>query len=672
MKLMTYLITLFIFFNFPLAQTEKDVVIRNSVDNLPPVAVLPGDREASIGDIVEISAGKSYDPEGLTLSYYWSFDLLPDNSNAQITALSSEASFIPDKIGLYLIKLIVRDEANNSRPAYIKVSVRDTNIPPTVEGIWYVFNGDALPMQIDLGVYEVSESDGEVAAYEYDFGDGNITYATAEENMYESLTHFYESSGDYTIKISVVDDKGGRTTVSRDIAIRNNRRPKPAFSASASSIEGTNNYEIRLDASGSSDPDGTITRYYWSIELENGNSTSYDNTLSTQVHTVLEGAEGKYKIGLEVTDDDGAFLYTSAPVYVGVDGPEEGSAPSLITDIEPQVGVVPLTVTFDASGTFDIDGDDVTIYWNFRDPSSAEFGAKGPIVQHTYNHVGTYDMRVTAMDSHGNLKMYYYWIHVRPTGNVDIEGGDIQIFAASISENPLSIEFDSERPHGLDNIPSSNHFWDFGDGTHKQGAYQEHIYEREGDYRVKLTTIDINGVRKTRTKDITVRGDGGFPTAQFDYSYDGSNTIIFDHSRSEDSTGAPLKFSYFFGDSTPHALDVSGNETRHSYTAPALVEAVLFVEEEGRTSRWTHAIPIFTGAQSDIPDARFSVSSRIGVAPFTVNFDGSFSTDNEALSSYHWFFGNYDKNRPDQYANTVQATHTYMIPWRLLYSSCSG
>ena len=52
----------------------------------------------------------------------------------------------------------------------------------------------------------------------------------------------------------------------------------------------------------------------------------------------------------------------------------------------------------------------------------------------------------------------------------------------------------------------------------------------------------------------------------------------------------------------------------------------------------------------------------MGTAPLTVNFDGSLSSDNKKIVSYHWFFGNYDAGDPDQYAVGSRAAHVYHDP----------
>lgn len=63
--------------------------------------------------------------------------------------------------------------------------------------------------------------------------------------------------------------------------------------------------EVTLDASGSSDPDGTIVKYEWKL-LHRGNP-SYDRTAIGVSPTISNLAPGFYDVSLAVTDNDGAI-----------------------------------------------------------------------------------------------------------------------------------------------------------------------------------------------------------------------------------------------------------------------------------------------------------------------------------------------------------------------------
>ena len=83
-------------------------------DNNAPNAVLQAETEAMRGVVVELDGSGSNDPDGDNLTYEWSFTTRPAGSGATITGADDEiASFVPDVIGSYVIRLTVSDGDDN-------------------------------------------------------------------------------------------------------------------------------------------------------------------------------------------------------------------------------------------------------------------------------------------------------------------------------------------------------------------------------------------------------------------------------------------------------------------------------------------------------------------------------------------------------------------------------
>jgi|GEM_PF-2089251 len=57
-----------------------------------------------------------------------------------------------------------------------------------------------------------SDADGSIAGYEWEFGDGSTASG-------ESVTHSFDSAGDYTVSLTVTDDDGATNTNSRTVSV---------------------------------------------------------------------------------------------------------------------------------------------------------------------------------------------------------------------------------------------------------------------------------------------------------------------------------------------------------------------------------------------------------------------------------------------------------------------
>lgn len=104
------------------------------------------------------------------------------------------------------------------------------------------------------------------------------------------------------------DDHGGvdeilRYDPSMDQAAKENDTPQASFNLTADDLK------VSVDASGSRDPDGTVTSYRWTW----GDQT---DTSSGERSSHTYGADGTYRITLTVVDDDGASARTTQQVSI--------------------------------------------------------------------------------------------------------------------------------------------------------------------------------------------------------------------------------------------------------------------------------------------------------------------------------------------------------------------
>lgn len=159
----------------------------------------------------------------------------------------------------------------------------------------------------------------------------------------------------------------------------------PAAAIAASPGSGEAPVAVAFDASGSSDPDGSITSYAWDF----GDGTDGNGVTISHAYQ----AAGTYTAVLTVTDNDG--LTATADWSIAVSAPNQ--APTAVAIASPASGTAPLATQLSAAGSADLDGSITSYAWDFGDGT----GGSGATISHTYQAAGAYDARVTVTDDRG-------------------------------------------------------------------------------------------------------------------------------------------------------------------------------------------------------------------------------------------------------------------------------
>jgi PKD repeat protein len=244
--------------------------------NQPPVAAFTS---ACTNLDCTFNGSGSSDPDGTISSYAWTFG---DGSTG--TGVSPSHTYAA--AGTYTVQLTVTDNAGATGTVShdVTVTAPPVNQPPTA-----AFTSSCTDLNCSFDGSGSSDPDGTISSYAWDFGD-------AATGSGVSPAHTYAAAGTYTVGLTVTDNNGATGTVSHDVTVTSappaNQPPVAAFTSSCTNLSCT------FDASGSSDPDGTITSYGW-----NFGDSSTDSGVSPS-HTYA--AAGTYPVSLTVTDDDSA------------------------------------------------------------------------------------------------------------------------------------------------------------------------------------------------------------------------------------------------------------------------------------------------------------------------------------------------------------------------------
>ena len=116
-----------------------------SFDNLKPVAEAGNSFTLVLGNPADLDGSGSSDPNGDPLTYKWSFVYKPENSTAELVAPTTvNASFLPDRAGIYVVSLIVNDGQVDSDPSTLSITVVSSADPIVNDLITAVNNLTAL------------------------------------------------------------------------------------------------------------------------------------------------------------------------------------------------------------------------------------------------------------------------------------------------------------------------------------------------------------------------------------------------------------------------------------------------------------------------------------------------------------------------------------------------
>ena len=185
-----------------------------------------------------------------------------------------------------------------------------------------------------------TDSDGTIAGYAWDFGDGS-TGTGAQPS------HAYAAPGTYQVKLTVTDDRSGTNAVTQPVTIVPNQAPVAAFTVTADHLT------VAVDGTTSTDPDGTIASYAWDF---GDGSTATGPTASHPY-----GAAGTFNVKLTVTDNAGATTTLTQPVTVTA--PPPNKAPMASFTATP----TDLAVAVDGTASADPDGTIASYAWDFGD-----------------------------------------------------------------------------------------------------------------------------------------------------------------------------------------------------------------------------------------------------------------------------------------------------------------
>ena len=543
------------------------------------------------------------DTDGAIASYLWDFG---DGSTS--TAANPSKTYAAS--GTYTVRLTVTD--NNGATGTTTVVVK-ANVPPVAKiGPTTLDPKVNLPFTFD-GTGS-TDSDGTIASYSWTFPGATPATSTVAK---PAVT--WTTGGSRTVTLTVTDSDGATNTTTRTVDLVANVKPIPVFTTTPSPASGASNpFTVGVDATTSTDPDGTIVAYAWDF----GDGSTATGATASHNYT----AYGRFVITLTVTDNSGDSV--SATANVRNNQPPIASVATAPNN--PVFNDPPWVVFFDASASKDLDGTIVSYTWNFADGTSAT----GLSTTHTFTARGIFNVTLTIVDNEGASTVLTVPVKVNkpPTA--------VPAFSPASAPRLSPITFDalgSTDPDGT----IIDWQWDFGDGSTGAGLQVQHFFiGLDSDpstpaldpYLVRLTVTDNDG--GTATTVIPVQTSNQAPVAAILTSPnppvgDPGLSVNFDGGQSYDPDGTLTSYSWDFGDGTT-ATGIT--PPAHVYNAYGTYQAVLTVTDNlGAQSSIAQAVKVNRPPTATIG----AVSPTRGIP---VTFAGSGSDADGTVVSYRWDF----------------------------------
>jgi PKD repeat protein len=437
--------------------SEADTSVDVTITNRDPFAVAGLDLTTRTGIPVRLDGRASYDPDGDVVLYEWDF------GDGDVATGPVVTHSFPT-FGSFEVRLTITDDDGATATGNLTVKVENVQPVARASGDLKVLSGEEVKMD-GTGSYDL---DGNIVEYLWDMGDGKTELGPI-------VRHTYTGVGTFIVTLTVEDEGGLKSSIELVVEVMN-RRPTASLSASGTNLP--TGETLELDASSSSDEDGTVVAYTWIF----GDGAVAHGARVNHVYN----DDGIYMVVLTVTDNGGGTDSTSQFIQV-----ENRPPLPAMEAIEETLTLV--QVDFTAEGTMDPDGTAVGFFWDFGDGD----GEDGWSVNHTYTTSGSYTVRLTVMDDDGRTSSTNMTLTIvnRPPVAVAESIGTAYV--------NTTVKFDASDSNDLDGLISSWE-WDFGDGYTGDGREAYHRYTEAGTYTWSLSVLDDKGENHTATGSIVI------------------------------------------------------------------------------------------------------------------------------------------------------------------------
>ncbi len=346
--------------------------IEKIIEPVPPVADAGPDQSVEVGTEVQFDGSGSYDPDGSIVFYEWSNGLTGVNP-----------TLVYDEIGTFTVELSVRD--NSGIYATDSMTVNVTDIDTSFDSVYPQANlrgtanswaNSAMTLVADY-TWQITATFGDTSTERFKFdiygdwgtnfgdtnGDGTLEQSGGDIAITEGAGDYIVTFNDQNLTYSIEKVDGPVAPVANagsDVSIR------PGES---------------VTFNGSATGEAAIVSYRWA-------SSAWSGDLTGQQPSFTFSTAGTFVVTLTVEDENG--LTDDDTMVVTVTENQAPTASIAGGDITVSLGD---SITFDGSGSSDIDGTIASYLWDNGDTASTS--------TRTFNSVGQFTVSLTVTDNEG-------------------------------------------------------------------------------------------------------------------------------------------------------------------------------------------------------------------------------------------------------------------------------
>lgn len=438
---------------------------------------------------------RSSDPNGApSLDFGWTFG---DGSSPATGDQVEHTYEYPGKFSVTLTATNPETGAFGTAETEIQV----TNQGPTAVIEYTILTSDgSFPYEVRFSGSKSEDPEDLALEFLWTFDDRRNSTSTEMDPPKHVYFEDEDAPGWYCAEVTLeVTDSAGDTDLARlnDPPLTPGlAAPTVLFTAMPSTVEV--GQEVSFDAEGLTiEPnDEPAVSYFW--DFGDGET---DTGLSA-THTYDEAETYQVKFTLRYDSNCRPAFWQTRQVRV-VEAVGSPDAPIALFTATPTSGPAPLEVKFDASDSYDPQGDPITFEWDFGDGA----GATGEAVMHTYNVLGTFTVQLTVIDDQNHVGVASRDVTVNPPGDGDDSQNQSPVASFRLDPEdgpaPLTVEFSSTSsdPDG----DTLTHEWDFGDGQTDSVANPRHKFQEPGSYTVTLKVTDPGDLSDSVSRDVEVQ-----------------------------------------------------------------------------------------------------------------------------------------------------------------------